>query len=548
MHSISIKQRFMLLTLVFVVIAVVMAAYGVHGLQRASDTYKDNYERRMIPLYEIEHIGKLTESIRAQLLLALQHAPDGGYAHMHDHALEMHFEIVAANRAEIDTLWRHYMSVEHGKVAGQLSADYEKAIRRLLADGVEPVIARMEASDFKAANALILQATNPLMRDVDEALKKLSARKLEGATEGYKAMTDGARTEIIATILMALFGIALVLGLSLWTMRRLDSGVTGLRHAASRMADGDLTVRIDVNGQDEFGQIGQAFNRMRGQMVETIEHIHQASLELAAALRQTIDVTERTSEGVLKQQLETDMVATAMNEMTSTVHEMAQNAGQAAQAAQRADQQAEEGKAVILRSIDAINHLALEVERGSSIIRDLERESGSIGSVVDVIREIAEQTNLLALNAAIEAARAGEQGRGFAVVADEVRSLASRTQKSTQEIQDMIARLQSGSELAVQAMAASQGQAREGVSQVTHAGEALESITQAVATMSDMNGSIANAVSAQSTVAEEINRNVSNISLLSDQTSVAAQQTAVASHQLERLAEALQERVRRFKV
>jgi methyl-accepting chemotaxis protein len=259
-------------------------------------------------------------------------------------------------------------------------------------------------------------------------------------------------------------------------------------------------------------------------------------------------ITEQATHSVRQQQNEIDQVATAMNEMTATVQEVARNAEQAAQAAQQADHSAQNGASVAGSARREITGLVDEVETSAGVIQELQSESENIGMVLDVIRGIAEQTNLLALNAAIEAARAGEQGRGFAVVADEVRTLASRTQKSTEEIHHMIERLQSGASNAVKVMTQARGKGQGGVGEMGRVTDTLGEIARAVASINDMNTQIASAAEEQSAVAEEINRNVSNISQGSAQSAQGTEQTAFASMELARLAADLQTLVARFKV
>ncbi|NIA02649.1 MAG: methyl-accepting chemotaxis protein, partial [Planctomycetia bacterium] len=253
-------------------------------------------------------------------------------------------------------------------------------------------------------------------------------------------------------------------------------------------------------------------------------------------------------ENVDKQQAETGQVATAMNEMTTTVQEVACNATQTAEAANKANTETDSGRQIVTKTIESITELASEVETAAITIQQLESDSENIDSVVDVIRGISEQTNLLALNAAIEAARAGEQGRGFAVVADEVRTLASRTQESTLEIQSMIESLQTGAARAVEVMEQGRNKAQGSVENAARAGESLNVITSTVATISDMNTQIASAAEEQTAVAEEINRNIANISLLGDQTSEGARQTAASSEEMAQLAVQLQGLVGQFKV
>ena len=259
-------------------------------------------------------------------------------------------------------------------------------------------------------------------------------------------------------------------------------------------------------------------------------------------------VTQHTSTNLARQHSETDQLVTAMHEMTSAVQEVASSAAQASNATHQASQEAETGKGVVDKVHTAICDLAEEVDSAAEVIRRLESDSANIGTVVDVINGIAEQTNLLALNAAIEAARAGEQGRGFAVVADEVRTLASRTQQSTKEIQAMVQRLQSGTGETVAVMQRGRDAAHTSVDLAKRAGTSLNQISRAVNTINDMNTHIATATEQQSAVAAEVNNNVLNISRASEQTTTNSEQTASASHELARLAAEMQSLVEGFRL
>ncbi|MCW8826864.1 MAG: methyl-accepting chemotaxis protein [Gammaproteobacteria bacterium] len=310
----------------------------------------------------------------------------------------------------------------------------------------------------------------------------------------------------------------------------------------------DLTVRVEVSSEDEIGQMGRHFNSMFDSFRDIIDNVNSSTLQVASASEELAMVTMANNEGIQNQSMETEQVATAMNEMTATVQEVASNATQAASSASEANEGAQAGQQVVTSTIAAIHKLAGEIENAAQVIQKLEEDSLKIGSVLDVIRGIAEQTNLLALNAAIEAARAGEQGRGFAVVADEVRTLASRTQESTQEIQGMIEQLQMGSKDAVRVMGESREQAEQSVNQAEQAGESLKGITRAVATINDMNLQIASAAEQQNAVSEEINRNINNISHVTQETANGTRQITAASDDLARISSELQSLVSQFRV
>jgi len=312
--------------------------------------------------------------------------------------------------------------------------------------------------------------------------------------------------------------------------------------------EGDLTIRVPVNTKDEIGELGNNFNTFVEKLRGIISEIASATSQLASSAEEMASVTEQTSAGVANQKQETEQVATAITEMTATVQEVASNAEKASTAAADADSEAKGGNKVVSGTVQAISDLAREIETSAGVIEKLKSDSENIGTVLDVIKGIAEQTNLLALNAAIEAARAGEQGRGFAVVADEVRTLAQRTQESTSEIESLIDALQGGAEQAVDVMTQSRERASSTVERAEHAGESLSSITRAVETILQMNTHIATAAEEQSSVSEEINRNVVNIQNISEQTAEGASQTSSSSVELARLGERLQTLVGQFKV
>nr|WP_122553206.1 methyl-accepting chemotaxis protein [Pseudomonas viridiflava] len=315
-----------------------------------------------------------------------------------------------------------------------------------------------------------------------------------------------------------------------------------------RIASGDLTHNEVVTRRDELGVLQQGIQRMGATLRDLISGIRDGVTQIASAAEELSAVTEQTSAGVNSQKVETDQVATAMHEMSATVHEVARNAEQASVAAADADKEARAGDKVVGEAIGQIERLAAEVVRSSDAMTLLEQESDKIGKVMDVIKAVAEQTNLLALNAAIEAARAGEAGRGFAVVADEVRGLAQRTQQSTEEIESLVAGLQNGTRQVSEIMLGSRTLTDSSVELTRKAGVSLESITRTVSNIQAMNQQIAAAAEQQSSVADEISRSIVNVRDVSEQTAEASEETAASSVELARLGGQLQMLVSHFRV
>lgn len=359
-------------------------------------------------------------------------------------------------------------------------------------------------------------------------------------------LSQNLRWVLIASVIVSslLLMVIVILILDRVVIRPLRKAVVLL----DGVAEGDLTVEVQATGKDEVSQLLGAMQTMIGKLHAHLGQITSSTAELDTAAEQMSAITAKTNQDILQQQSETDQVASAINEMSATVQEVARNTDEAAQASKNAEQRSREGQQIVADSIQSFERLASEVQNASAVIKKLDGDAEAIGSVLDVIKGIAEQTNLLALNAAIEAARAGEQGRGFAVVADEVRTLASRTQESTLEIQQMIERLQEGAKSAVKVMDAGSTQAQNSVKQAAGAATALEAIIDAVARISDMNTHIATASEEQNAVTEDINRSIVNISQVGTRTADGAEETRMAGEELTRLTGYLHTLVAQYKV
>ena len=392
---------------------------------------------------------------------------------------------------------------------------------------------------------------NKMMAQFDSAALKMS-EEVDSVLNDIKLRTksslDVLEGESLTSEIMAVVGSLIVLvgiGILYVIMVR---AISSLPRIAAQMAEGDLTASFDANRNDEIGQIMKSMQSTRDRLLDMVSQITGATAHLSSTSSQMTSVSENTRDSIQQLHSEAEQSATAMNEMTASAQEVANNITHAAQAAQDANEETSSGQQIVDKTISEINGLAAQVEGAANSIHELEQDSQNISTVLDVIKGIAEQTNLLALNAAIEAARAGEQGRGFAVVADEVRTLASRTQESANEINDMIEKLQSGARQAVGAMSSSREQARSAVDQAAIAGTSLRTIAEAVSRIDDMSAQIASAAEQQGAVAEEVNRNIVRISELAASSTDGANQTATASHELEGLANELQGMTTQFKV
>lgn len=326
------------------------------------------------------------------------------------------------------------------------------------------------------------------------------------------AKVTGTIGAVLIIILAAISGI---IGRSI--VCPLNSTTKAMQNIAA--GDGDLTQKLPVQGADEITQLSSAFNEFTEKIRFTIASVDKTTSQLSESAEHLKQASDQNKQSINNQELETQQVATAVTEMTATVKNVAQNTDSAASAANDANREATEGQRIVSETVTSISSLSEKINEASSAMETLEEESSNIGSVLDVIRGIAEQTNLLALNAAIEAARAGEQGRGFAVVADEVRTLASRTQQSTDDIQKMIVRLQNGTHDAATSMNTGRTAMDETVEKANQASQSLMNIVEAVIVITDMNTQIASAAEEQHAVASEIDKSVVTIADLSQGTS-----------------------------
>lgn len=413
----------------------------------------------------------------------------------------------------------------------------------------EQVIAKFLANDFEGAAEITKNKGAAHVVALGKQFEDLVAYSSDRADGLYAESRKMAQSS--EQMIVVLAGVSVLLGglIAFFLNKSIVQRISLFRETIGLIEkDADLSRRIDITSEDEIGQAANAFNRMIVKFSTVLRDVNDSASSLASAATRVASVAKECRDNAEAQQEQLEQMATAMNEMASTVNEVAQSAGHAASSATNSTGKAREGQARVAANAEKIAQLSSDVRNASEVIAAVEQESLKIGGVLDVIRGIAEQTNLLALNAAIEAARAGEQGRGFAVVADEVRSLASRTQQSTTEIREMIERLQGSSQSAVRAMQQSCDKASSGVDEIRQTVGTLQEISDDVQHMNDLNVQIATASEEQAAVTEQLNQNVVSIRDNSEQNAAGAQRSEQASAELMQLANELRGLVGQFRL
>ncbi|MCL1092499.1 methyl-accepting chemotaxis protein [Shewanella kaireitica] len=455
--------------------------------------------------------------------------------------------IVSDTKSRLKYVTNHWEGVVEQELIDEINTEASKVFA--LVKGSNSLIS-MKANEIEL-NSKASQLLSSVQKQASDVNKQMA--NLTSTIEAIsKEVSNNAIKDIdnasIQTLLLVLIAIVVAIVVSFAVVRPLKRSLDKINHALNVLASGDLTHKLDDSGHDEFAKLSGNCNKLVDSLRSLIQGILDRSDQLAAAAEETSAITAQTTVSIQEQKSQVDQVATATTELSSSALQVTASADEALSQIKAADDESRHMRLIADENKRTILALADEVSKAGVVINKVHADSASIGSILDVIRAIAEQTNLLALNAAIEAARAGEQGRGFAVVADEVRSLASRTQDSTQEIQQMIEVLQQGTQEAVAVMELGRSQASSCVDKTEQANIALESISNAVHQAHDSGTHIAHAAQEQNLVSQQVSEKLEHIAAISEETSTGADQTAQSSHQVAQLAEELQASVKEFKV
>ncbi|WP_413470032.1 methyl-accepting chemotaxis protein [Pseudomonas marginalis] len=528
-------------TLCFGVVCLLLLIQGAMTLIKVDKVYSSTVEIENNWLPSIRTAGEL-DSAFYKLRLDLRR-----YAMETTRQDPASLEKLKATRTEVlDVAERYALLVSSPEEQGK----YNEAFTSIKNYGqkMDEFLAQASSLSVEQMSTYLRDVNGPIALDVQRAIRELIALNEKGSKTAVQVASSEYETARLFTWILMVGSLLITVVVARLFTRSIIVPVRELLVSTGKIADGDLRVAIAINGNDELTALQRSTASMQMNLKSTLQHISEASGQLASAAEEMSAITRESSAGIERQSLETDQAATAVNEMTAAVEEVARNAVSASQSTQDSQRSAKMGQERVTQTIASIEKLSATVQQTGVEVEGLAKQAQDIARVVEVIRSIAEQTNLLALNAAIEAARAGEQGRGFAVVADEVRALAHRTQTSTQEIEQMIAKIQSCSSEAVSSMALNRNEAVDSLKIAHEAGLAITQITEAITDINERNLLIATASEEQAHVARSVDQNLISIRDLSIQSSSAAGQTSIASQELSRLAVDLKQIVSKFSV
>ncbi|MBB1269072.1 methyl-accepting chemotaxis protein [Shewanella sp. SR44-3] len=539
--NLQIKQKMLLSSMIPLALLVMLCVMAINMMGKIEQGVVRIYSDRVVPLEDLKIIG---DDYAVYVIDAINKANAG------DFSAQDAAKALEDAKSNIDTRWKKYMATEltmdESRLAKEADAMFGPANKQI------NLLINKLGGMAGNINGQLNDEIIPLYQVIDPISGKIAelvALQIQVAGEEKQAVNDVYTSSISLFMLIAVIAIAASLALNIWTRRSVMQPVNDiLAKLKTIKKESDLTQVFTIYNDDELGQISTNLTGVIEHLRGILESISSAASTIHTSAESLNNFTTETNDRMHQQQAETEQTATAMNQMTATVAEVAQSTTAAADSARNADEHAANGDIIVQQSISSMSVLSSQIQQTAEVISHLSNDSQNIGQVLDVIKSIAEQTNLLALNAAIEAARAGEQGRGFAVVADEVRTLAKRTQESTLQIETMIDGLQQGVKKAVTSMQAGITQVDEANEKTNMAGKALKEIVSSVDSITELNTHIATAAEEQSSVAESINRSIIAISDITQHSSQAAGELSHSVNELSKLANSMRDQVGMFKL
>lgn len=541
MNNLQLKHKMAFGILLPLTLLVLICALALNMMNQIEQGVNTIYDDRVVPLEDLKIIA---DDYAVSVIDAINKANAGGFT-----AQEASTALQDAKQ-NITSVWGKYMQTTLTQEEARL-ADQAKALFIPANNSIDQMLSKLANLNGNISGQLS-QDIMPLYQVIDPISGKISdliTLQLDIAEQEKNKVSRIYETSIILFLSLTLLAAAAGIIIGLWVNRSVMRPVAAIQtHLSNIKQHSDLTTALQPINNDELGHITEDINGVIEHLRQILSDILDAANTVTTSAHELSSFTQASNERMHVQQSETEQTATAMNQMAATVAEVAQSTTAAADSAKDADEHASHGNTIVQRSMTTMVELSDQIQSTAQVITELAAESQNIGSVLDVIKGIAEQTNLLALNAAIEAARAGEQGRGFAVVADEVRTLAQRTQEATQEIETMIEALQKGVNQAVEAMEVGIGQVDNANQQTNTAGQALQDIVTSVDNITAMNTHIATAAEEQSSVAESINRSIITISDIATESSRSAEEISHSVSSLTELAERMRSQISSFKL
>ena len=546
--NIGIKTKLLCMLTVMSAFMIIIGAIGLAGFKESNRSLEGVYENNMKNISLLNRIDGLMRANRIQMLLALQHDPKNEFSVLHDHPTSSHTDLARNSIGEISQAWSEFQGKLNSKEGRELADAFAKERTRYEKEGLEPAMKALLAGDFHEAYRITFDVINPSIKNANQAMDALMKHEVDLAKAAHEKAVSRYTMFLYGIIAAIILALACGAAISLPLVRSLTRSTAMLKDTAAHLASGDLTVRAVVTSRDELGAISECFNQIADTLQSLVGRVRTSAEGVSRAAGELRSNAEQIATGSEHVAAQAVTVATASEEMAATSNDIAGSCAMAVGNANRACGTATSGAAIVQQTVDGMARIASKVQDSARTVESLGTRSDQIGEIIRTIEDIADQTNLLALNAAIEAARAGEQGRGFAVVADEVRALAERTTRATREIGEMIKGIQGETRNAVAAMEDGVHEVEQGTADASRSGRALEEILEQVTEVTGQINQIATAAEEQTATTNEISGNMQRITEVVQETAGNSQMTAEAALHLSGLAQELQQIVDRFRL